>query len=103
MMGKASPRMKALAIVPGAVTGFLSVYWFALRPWHQRWGATHEEVEASGPANQVYRVRPMVPLDACCDDPGAGCRRCGRGWCRSARSWRLLQLRVRRERYGLED
>ena len=58
-MGKTSPRMKALAIVPGAITGFLSVYWFALRPWHQRWGATHEEVEAFWPGDE-FIARPMV-------------------------------------------
>ena len=52
-MGKTSPLMKALAIVPGAITGFLSVYWFALRPWHQRWGATQEEVEAFWPGDDL--------------------------------------------------
>ena len=58
-MGNTSPRMKALAIVPGAITGLLSVYWFALRPWHQRWGATQEEVEAFWPGDE-FIARPMV-------------------------------------------
>ncbi len=58
-MGKTSPLLKALAIVPGAITGSLSVYWFAVRPWHRRWGATQNEVEAYWPGDDLI-ARPMV-------------------------------------------
>jgi hypothetical protein len=48
-----------LGLLPGLVVGIgvaaliLIVYRFAVRPWHQRWGATDREVERTMPGDEV--------------------------------------------------
>jgi len=58
-MGKASTWMNTLAFVSGAVTGLGAAYWFAVRPWHRRWGADVAEVTAFWPGDDLL-PRPLV-------------------------------------------
>lgn len=50
------------AIATGLATAgsaLLSVYWFVVRPWHVRWGATDEEVARAMPGDELV-VQPIL-------------------------------------------
>ena len=55
-MSRASNRTSAAATLGGLAallaTG-ASAYWFAVRPWHLRWGATDEEIARPLPGNDL--------------------------------------------------
>ncbi len=45
-----SRRMRPFAVLG---TALLAAYWFAIRPWHLRWGATDEEVVKTLPGDDL--------------------------------------------------
>jgi hypothetical protein len=42
-----------LAAVPAAFVAAAGAYWFVVRPWHLRWGATLSEVEGAWPGDHL--------------------------------------------------
>lgn len=43
----------ALAAIPAALVAAASAYWFLVRPWHLRWGATDGEADGAWPGDQL--------------------------------------------------
>jgi hypothetical protein len=53
--------MSPLIIVPAmAITLVAFVYWFLVRPWHLRWGATDDEVSQSWPGDELSSPHPKL-------------------------------------------
>jgi hypothetical protein len=51
--GAARAAMRAGLALPAAVVAMAGAYWFVLRPWHVRWGATASEVESAWPGDHL--------------------------------------------------
>lgn len=45
--------MRTLARFAALLTAVSVIYWFAIRPWHIRWGASDEEAEAAVPGDDL--------------------------------------------------
>ena len=53
-MSKTSDRASAaLGALAAAAAAAASVYWFVVRPWHLRWGATDAEVARALPGDEL--------------------------------------------------
>jgi len=53
--------MSPLIIVPAvAITLVAFVYWFLVRPWHLRWGATEDELQQLLPGDEMAPPHPKL-------------------------------------------
>lgn len=56
-------------VIATALTVFTAIYWFFVRPWHLRWGATHGEVRRRLPGDDLVpepaeEVTHAITIDA---------------------------------------
>jgi len=52
-MSRTSARASAAVALGGLAAAAASVYWFVVRPWHLRWGATDAEVARTLPGDEL--------------------------------------------------